>query len=352
MRAFGVPQRRGGEGDRQADSAEADLQAGIALTRAGKFTEAVPHLLAAEGRVEDEYAVKFNLALCYVATGDPAKAIPLLKSLPDDPRRGPNVDNLLAQAFIGNGQPDAALTALKDAARKNPKDEKLYLYVGDACMAYQDYALGLKAMELGLAQLPKSAALHYEKAVFLSQLDEFDVAKQEFDEAHQLAPNQAIGYVATAHKDMLSGDVADAVRVAREGVAKGRADYLLLTFLGQALLRSGAVPGGPEFVEALAALEKAVAERPNYADSQLTLAKLYLLEDRPHDALAHLEAARELEPRSAAVYANLAAVYRRLGDLQGAEQALAVLHEINNEQVARIANTPGDRKAGYGRTPH
>lgn len=345
-------QRRADDGGRQVDGAQAELETAIALTRTGKFSEAIPHLLAAEGRVNDEYAVKFNLALCYVATGDPAKAIPLLKSLPDDPRRGPNADNLLAQAYIGNGQPDAALEALQGAARKNPRDEKLYLYIADACMAYQDYDLGVKAMDLGLAQLPKSASLHYEKAVFLSLLDEYDVAKREFDEAHQFAPDKAIGYVAIAHKDMLGGDISGAVGVAREGVRAGRSDYLLLTFLGQALLRSGAVPGSPEFAEARAAVEKAVAERPNYADSQLTLAKVYLLENRSQDALAHLEAARQLEPRSAAVYANLAAVYRRLNDVQQAEQALAVLHEINDEQVARIANAPGDRKAGYGRTPH
>lgn len=332
--------------------AQAELETAIALTRTGKFSEAIPHLLAAEGRVTDEYAVKFNLALCYVATGNPARAIPLLKSLPDDPRRGPNADNLLAQAYIGNGQPDAALEALKDAAGMNPKDEKLYLYIADACMSYQDYDLGVKAMNLGLAQLPKSAPLHYEKAVFLSLLDEYDIAKQEFDEAHQLAPDKAIGYVATAHKDMLGGDISGAVRVAREGVRAGRSDYLLLTFLGQALLRSGAVPGSADFAEARAALEKAVTARPNYADSQLTLAKVYLLENRPQDAVAQLETARELEPRSAAVYANLATVYRRLGNVQQAEQALAVLHEINDEQVARIANSPGDRKAGYGRTPH
>jgi tetratricopeptide (TPR) repeat protein len=350
LNAVGAAQRRAEDG--QSDSSPSELQTAIGLTRSGRFSEAIPRLLSLEGRVADEYAVKFNLALCYVATGQPAKAIPLLKSLPNDPRRGPNADNLLAQAYIGNNQPDAALEALKQAARKNPRDEKLFLYIADACMAYQDYDLGLKAMELGLAQLPKSAPLHYEKAVFLSLLDEFDVAKQEFDEAHQLAPNQAIGYVAAAHKDMMSGDVADAVRVAREGVRKGRSDYLLLTFLGQALLRSGAIPGSADFAEARAALEKAVGQRPNYADSQLTLAKVYLVEDRPQDALAHLETARELEPRSAAVYANLATAYRRLGDTQKTGQALSVLHEINNEQVARIANAPGDRKAGYGRTPH
>lgn len=337
---------------RQTEGPRTELETAIALTRSGKFDEAIPRLLALEGHVADEYAVRFNLALCYVAIGEAAKAIPLLQALPDDPRRGPNVDNLLAQAYIGNGQSGEALKALDRGARKYPNDEKLFLYVADACMAYQDYALGLEAMDLGLQQMPKSAALHYEKAVFLTLLDDFDLAKQEFDRAHELAPDKAIGYVAAAHKYMMSGDIAGAVRVAREGVQKKRADYLLLTFLGQALIRSGAVPGQPEFNEARKALEKAVAERPNYADSQLGLANIYATENRLRDALVHLEAARELEPRSAAVYAALAKVYRRLGDTGNAEQALTTLRAINQEQVARIANAPGEVKAGYGRTPH
>ena len=337
---------------RRTDEPRSDLETAIALTRAGKFNEAIPRLLALEGHVADEFAVKFNLALCYVAIGEPAKAIPVLQNLPNDPRRGPNVDNLLAQAFIGNGQPDEALKALERAARKYPNDEKLFLYIADACMAYQDYALGLKAMDLGLQQMPNSAALHYEKAVYLSLLDDFDVAKQEFDKAHELAPDKAIGYVAVAHKDMMGGDIAGALSVAREGVGNKRANYLLLTFLAQALIRSGALPGQPEFNEARNALEKAVAERPNYADSQLGLAEIYRMENRLPDALTHLEAARELEPRSAAVYAGLAKVYRRLGNTTEAAQALEILRAINQEQVARIANAPGEVKAGYGRTPH
>ena len=49
--------------------AETELQLGIALTQRGSFGEAIPHFLAAKGRVSDEYAVEFNLALCYTGTG-------------------------------------------------------------------------------------------------------------------------------------------------------------------------------------------------------------------------------------------------------------------------------------------
>lgn len=56
---------------------EAELQAGIKLTSNGDFAAAIPHLLEARGHVSDEYAANFDLALCYVATGQFNSAIPL-----------------------------------------------------------------------------------------------------------------------------------------------------------------------------------------------------------------------------------------------------------------------------------
>ena len=48
-------------------SAEQELQTGTELTRQGHFREAIPHFLAAQGRVSNEFAADFNLALCYFA---------------------------------------------------------------------------------------------------------------------------------------------------------------------------------------------------------------------------------------------------------------------------------------------
>jgi len=44
---------------------------------------------------------------------------------------------------------------------------------------------------------------------------------------------------------------------------------------------------------------------------------------------------------------NLAAAYRRRGDTEHAEEMLAILARLNQEQVERIRSAPGDRKAGY-----
>jgi tetratricopeptide (TPR) repeat protein len=327
--------------------AEAELQKGTALTRAGLFAEAIPHLRASLGRVSNEYAASFNLSLSLVATGQPKLAIPLLTALRAAGHDTVEVNNLLAQAYVGDGQDRKALEAFKKASQLAPENEKLYLFVADACMEKQAYALGLEVVELGLNHLPNSAQLHYQRGMFLALLDQLDAGKKDFDQARGLAPDTEIGFLAGTQQAMLEGNVVEAVRIAREAVSKGDHDYRLLTLLGEALLRSGIAPGEAEFKEAEEALEKSAAERPNYAGSQLALGKLAFLDNRVADAVAHLEAARELNPKDASVYSNLAAAYRRQGDLQQAQKMLAVLENLNQAQADKFRSAPGDQKPGY-----
>src|SRR5882762_354394 len=323
--------------------AEAELQTGIALTRRGLFADAIPHLLAAQGQVSNSYAASFNLALCYVGTSRFPQAIQVLHSL----RSTADVNNLLAQAYVGNAQPEEAGEALQKAAGLTPKNEKLYLFVADACMDHKDYALGLKVVDLGLKNLPQSARLRYQRGMFLSLLDQLDLAKPDFDLASKLAPESDIAFAATAQKNMFDGNIGETIRVARDGIWKGHGDTSLLSILGEALLRSGVSSGQPEFIEAKTVLEQSVTARPNYSGSQIALGKLYLMEGRVEDALAHLETARQLDPRNPSAYAQLTKAYRLHGEPEQAQAMLAVLVQLNQEQAEAIRSAPGDRKTSY-----
>jgi len=342
------PSQESGSSLASQTEAESELQTGTALTRKGSFREAIPHLLAARGRVANEYAANFNLALCYVATRQSGPAIEVLNDLRRTGHDGVDVENLLAQAYIGNAQPQEALASLEKAATLSPSNEKLYVFVADACMDHRDYGLGLKVADIGLRNLPQSARLHYEQAMFLAELDRFDEAKPQFALASKLGAGSEIGYLATAQQELFAGEIVDAIRSAREGVKQGFENPALLTILGEALIRSGVSPGQGEFAEAQAALEKAVTQRPNDPASQIALGRLYLTAGRPADAIAHLEMARQLEPGRPTIYANLAKAYQRHGDAQQAQDALVVLEKLNREQAERIRSAPGDRKASYG----
>jgi len=334
----------------QSESAQAreELERGAVLTRQGRFKEAISHLLAARGNVRNEYALEFNLSLCYVGVGEYKKAIEVLDTLRRQGHENADVENLLAQAYVGSGQRSEVLAALERAAAITPQNEKLFTFVADACTDNQDFELGLKVIEMGLRNLPQSARLHYERGMFLTQLDQFDRAKVDFESASTLGQGSEIGYLSAAYENLLSGNIPEAIRMAREGRKIGFQNPALLVILGKALLRSGIVPGQPEFIEAQDALEKAVAQHPNDPASQIALGQVYLLGGRLDDSIAHMETARQMRPDQPSIYASLAKAYQRKGDSQRAQEALAKLESLNQAQAERIRSAPGERKMSYG----
>jgi len=328
-----------------SDSANQELQTGTDLTRQGHFREAIPHLLAAQGRVTNEFAADFNLALCYTAINQFEKAISILTTLSSAAHPTAGVYNLLAQAYVGNSQPEQAFTALQQAAVISPANEKLYVLVADACMDHQNYPLGVKVVNLGIENLPHSARLFYERGVFETLLERGDLAAADFAEAAKLAPETEIAYMAIAQQNLVEGKIPETIAAARQGIAAGHENHILLTLLGEALIRSGVAPGQPEFAEAQTALEKSVAEHPDNSRSQIALAKIYLMAGRYDDAITHLEIARQLDPSNTSVYSHLAAAYRKRGQLDQAQKMLAILANLNEAQAAKIRSGPSDHKA-------
>src|SRR5437899_9305672 len=219
--------------------AESELQAGIELTRGGHFAEAIAHLVEAQGRVSNEYAAEFNLALCYAGTGQFQKAISVLTALRRRGSENASVENLLAQAYAGNGQAGQAFEALQKATACTPRDEKLYLFVADAFLGREEPAQSLRVIELGLQHLPESARLHYERGYLLSTLDDFDGARTDFERAAELAPHSGIGYLAKAQENLFGGNLREAIRVARTSSAEGKQVYTLLAFIWETIIPIG-----------------------------------------------------------------------------------------------------------------
>jgi tetratricopeptide (TPR) repeat protein len=340
--------QRTSQSGNDATNPETELQTGISLTRSGHFSEAIPHFLAARGHVNEEYAEDFNLALCYVAIGQNQSAIQILTAMRANGHATAEVDNLLAQAYIGDGQTQPALEAFQQAADLTPLNEKLYLFIADACMQKKSYELGLKVLNQGVRSLPQSPRLHYERALFLNNLERYDLARDDFETTKQLAPESEFAFLADGQEGLLEGNIPQAVRAGREGVRRFPDNYILLQVLGEALIHAGAAPGQPDFQEALAALEKSVALHPEYAQSQTALGKLYLMENSLDDAILHLEAARRLDPSETSVYSHLATAYRRKGEPQEAQKMLSILAGLNDAEAGKIRAGPPARAGSSG----
>lgn len=327
--------------DRSRAGAQHELRVGARLTRSGALREAIPHLLAAQAVGEDPYATGVNLAICYVGTGANAMAIPLLESLRTSGYRTPTTAALLVQAYIGTNRSKDAydlLSAVPDAA---PRDETIFAYAADACTDYRQYELGLRMMSLGLAKLPGSARLHYEKALFLTELGSIEDARPEFDRAAQLDPGGYVGYLSRVQKDLSNDDLKGANLLLEQAIHAGRSDYRMLSLLGTVLLQEGAAPGDPRFEKARSALEQSARERPDFSPTQIALGKIDLMLARYRDAVDHLEIARSLEPDNPAVYASLVVAYRRLGEPEKASQVSVELGRLLSRQSMKVPQPAG-----------
>lgn len=327
--------------------AEMELRRGIDFTRAGSFQQAIPHLLAARGHVGDEYAASFNLALCYVAIGQYQSALPILKELESRGQVKSEVYSLNAQALIGADRLDEAFDTFQKAVELDPGNERLYLFVADACMDNHQYSLGLRVLDTGLQHFPDSPRLHYEKGVFYSFVDEPDKSESELLWVVKKVPGSVIASLAAAQRGLLDGDIPATIQSAREGVQKDPDNYILLAILGQALIKSGVGPGQAEFDEARTALEKSVALRDGYWVSQLELGKIFLMANRADEAITHLEIARRLSPETASVYSFLARAYRQRGDTVKAQKMLSELGNLNQARAAKYKLAPPDHMASY-----
>lgn len=316
------------------DAGNIELQQGIELTRNAQFAEAIPHLGRAVRGGAEEYPSVFNLALCYVGTGQYDAALTQLRDLQKDGYNTAAVNNLLAQTYLGKTQSEEAWAAIREAARLAPLDEQMYALLADACTDHYDYGLGLKVAELGLQSLPASARLHYERAVFLARLDRLDEAKPEFAKAAKLGFGSDVGTLAAVQASLYDDRFDAAAATARAAIASGHRSAQMLTLLGDVLLQGGAVPGESGFEEARKALEAAVAEQPGSSTAQIGLGTLYLRENHAAEALPHLLIGQRMEPDNSAVYMKLATAYRKLANQTAARECMQRLGELLKERQA------------------
>ncbi len=324
-----------------------ELQIGTSLTRDGKLTEAIPHLLAARAAGADPYASTMNLAICYIGSGRYKEAISGLEELHASGHNTASMYNLLAQAYLGDVQPDRAWDAFLAASELTPNDEKLYAFMADACTDQRDFDMGLRAMDAGLRHLPESARLHYERGLFLAQLGRLEDAKPEWDLAARLAPGAYIATLSLVQRDLYDGNIPAAThRYGRVGCGAGIGITRRSPFSGTVLMHAGAAPGDPEFARAQEALEESARTNPEYSATQIALGRIYILEDRFGEAVAHLEIGRRLEPRNPAVYSNLMRAYHHLGDRQKEREMQEQLAKLLAEaEICRVGNSCAARSA-------
>ena len=310
------------------------IQFHLANVLAGRqlYQQAIPYFESAHQKFPDSDDLAFNLGLSYVETKQFSQAVQVLREVVDRGHKTAELDNLLAEAYEGNKQTQEAINTLREATQLEPEDEDNYVDLAALCTNYDAFDLGLEIIEIGLRHRPESERLIFQRGVIHAMQSEFDIAEQDFQLAARLAPQNNMSHVALGISYIQTGDLPKAITSLRQRINQKSNDSTLLYLLGEALIRSGANPDEPTFIEAKNALERSVKLNSKFPAARTDLAKLYLKENRVDDALFQLEKARALDPKEKSAYSQLAVAYRHKGDIQQANSMLKILNQLNDEE--------------------
>jgi len=308
-----------------ARDAVAQFEAGLLLARFGQFTAAERRFELALPGYPQPQVLKYNLGLAQYRAGKFAASAATLETVrkhnPDDG----DVLNLLGQAYLDAGEADKALAVLQEATRKNMRDERNYMAIGKLAIDEDLAAAGLEALDRGVAELPQSYALRVQRGYLRLSQGLHAEAEADYREATALKPDSETPKIGLAFVLLQSQRQPEAAKLLEQVLASSQS-FFAHYLMGEVRTREGLDD------EAIRNLRKSVDLEPRFGPARANLGKLYLKKNETPAAIRELEAAVKLDPEDTTAYYQLSIAYRRTGEKEKAQKALAQVKELNKEQ--------------------
>jgi tetratricopeptide (TPR) repeat protein len=315
-----------------ADDANGRFEAGVLLGRSGAAAEAARFFASARGAYKDPYAAAFNQVLMLTEAGDHEEAIRVGRELIAGSARPPaELYSLVARAYSGAGRVQDAYDALREATRLEPRAPEHYIDLATICLEHHNYELGMEIVNVGLAQLPDSWMLHVQRGVLRAMKAELVEAERDFESARRLRPAEPVPWAALGMVWMQSGQTDKAVEALRAELP-ARKDHVVPYIFAVALVRSGVDPEAAAGSEAVEALRASIRANAEFAPARAELGRLLLKRGELEAAIAELERAIALDPRSGVALYNLAQAYRKKGDGPRAAEVATRVSRLNAEE--------------------
>ena len=322
-----------------SNDGERHFAAGEMLVQHQAYAAAATEFGLARQTYKDPYVVGYDQALAYFKAGDFSKTIDTANDLLNQGHRTAELANLAGEAYLKNKQPKEAYNALRLATGLDPKNEDNYIDLCSLSLDLDNYDLGIEIANLGLSHVPNSARLHLQRGVLRAMKGQFDEAQQDFGAAARLAPHDASPRVSEGVLAMQRGDHDRSIELLRQATRLSPENYLAQFWFAEAIVRSGAAPDSKEGDEALRALQRSVHSNPDFWHSQTDLGKVLLDRGDLDSAIGHLEKAAELNPAATAPLYLLAQVYRRKGNGARAQELIARVSKMQEEDREALARS-------------
>jgi tetratricopeptide (TPR) repeat protein len=303
---------------------------GACLAQAGQYSQAVPLFQQALSAEPSVASIRFNLALAQWKANHPQDA--LLTLQPAIEAGTGQGDALLLAADIYESMNDTqpAVELLRKAILLDPKNVDAYLDFANLSYDHASMQVGIDILNAGLGQLPTEARLYLVRGILYTQLGKFDEAAEDFGTANRLDPKLSVlgavqGLAATQqHKSL---EALTAFRAAARAQPK---DALTQYLLAEALSQQSPNRGSSDYVEEVAAAQRACDLDPSMVAAHDLLATIYLRDGHTSLAIEQSNAALAVDPKDQQAIFHLVLGLRKTGQKDRISSLLKQLAALRN----------------------
>jgi tetratricopeptide (TPR) repeat protein len=270
-----------------------------------------------------------------------AKETATLKD-PATPARSGNAGAADAHRLLGDehekaGEPVAAVREYEKAVKLDSSEENFFAWSSELLL-HRGGTAAVDAFQKAAAAHPKSARIQAGLGAALYADGDYSAAAERVCQAADLNPSDPAAYLFLGSMEKASTEIlpcseARLKRFAKDQPQNPQANY----YYGLVLLKLGrSSPFADEMKLAEEYLKKAVTQSPTFGEALVELGLVHNARGERALALEAFRQAAEAAPKLAAAHYNLSLAYRRVGEMDNAEQELAIYDQLHKSDEAEL----------------
>jgi tetratricopeptide (TPR) repeat protein len=252
-------------------------------------------------------------------SGDFDSAASLARALPAE---SVTRHDMLASIYAMSGDVQKASDEFQEGIRLDPSDDQRYFRLGMLYLKYRTPSLAVIVFGHGVESRPDSPLLWLGLGVSESLDEKLNLAEQSLRKAIDLDAHFSDAY-------LLLGDILEqekpreALEIFRRTIAAHPDLPVAYYYYGRLALQLN--DGTIE--DTIAALRRAVALAPNFADSYYELGRALEQAGKPDEAITQFENCLQRNPKLFRAYYRLGILYKRRGDSMKAAEAFKAFQQ-------------------------
>jgi tetratricopeptide (TPR) repeat protein len=304
---------------------EAEVNLGAALVHVGQFDAGIAEYRSALPSLTDKSGVILDLGLAYYKKGDWENARRQFEPLHLAEPKNAQVAILLGDTYLRLKQAPAAAALLAPLEPANAENADLEYVLGAALVQAGQRREGVAHLEKAGAS-GNSADAYMLAGTTLLQINEFEQARRDLDEALRLDPKFPGIYTLAGTARDKTGDVAQAEAAFRQALLLNPNDFEANLYLGAILYKRR------QLADAKVYLDKAIELNPSSSMARYEGAMLKSASGEYAAAAEDLEKLVRDDPKWLEPHVELAALYYRLHRQADGERERKIVDQLNAEQ--------------------